>query len=171
MEQVHGAIGDLIAATEHANTDVRAAILELRTDIGPQMDLLACLRDYAVRFQREWRIETTLTASPALPRFDAITEVQLLRIIQEAMTNVRKYSSARRAWIRFQPEPDCTLVEVEDDGIGFDPLAVSGAHFGLSTMRERAEQVHAAFQVESRPGNGTRVRIRIPLPPDAKEPA
>jgi PAS domain S-box-containing protein len=168
-DQARRAVTDLIVATQHAYTDVRAAILELRTSLGPQTDLTTCLGEYVQRFQREWSIETSLEWDADVPRFDGVTEVQLLRIIQEAMTNVRKHSSAQRAWIRCRRQSGGVVIEVTDDGVGFDPAAVSGEHFGLSTMRERAQQVNAVLQILSSPGNGARVVISAPLPTASKE--
>lgn len=97
-------------------------------------------------------------------------QVQVLHMVQEALSNVRKHSGARRVELRVQREPHWRF-EVEDDGRGFDPAAVppDSVHVGLGIMRERAERVGAQVCIESSPGRGTRVRIDLPAAgaPDA----
>ncbi len=92
-------------------------------------------------------------------------ELHLLRIIQEALTNVRKHSGATAATIRLGETSGWLEAVVEDDGRGFDPSAPEPnifPRFGLSTMRERAESVGGMLEIDSGAGRGTRVTIRIP---------
>jgi signal transduction histidine kinase len=96
----------------------------------------------------------------------------LLRIAQEALTNVRKHANAARATVRFWCEPDGWHVSVRDDGIGFDPTAVAadagGRHVGITIMRERAESVGGHLEVDSRPGEGAEVQAWVPGPDAAR---
>ena len=88
-----------------------------------------------------------------------------LRLVQEALQNVRKHASASSVRIRVVREKDVWTVEIRDDGRGFDPDAtpVSGRrNFGLQFMRERADLIGARFEVRSRPDLGTVVRMAIP---------
>jgi two-component system nitrate/nitrite sensor histidine kinase NarX len=88
----------------------------------------------------------------------------LLRIVQEALTNVRKHASATNAWISLRISDGVLELTVSDDGQGFDPDHVPTTHrphFGLSTMRERAEAIGAEFDLDSEPGAGTRVTVRL----------
>jgi signal transduction histidine kinase len=100
----------------------------------------------------------------ALP---AESELQLLRIVQEALSNVRKHSQASSASISVQNGGALVELTVSDNGRGFNPERVRHGeaggrpHFGLSTMRERADAIGAEFLVESRPGAGTRVTVRL----------
>jgi signal transduction histidine kinase len=92
--------------------------------------------------------------------------VQLLRIVQEALTNVRKHARARAVRVGLSVTGGAAEAVVEDDGLGFDPSRVGTtqpAVFGLRFMRERAEEVGGTVCVDSRPGAGTRVVIRVPL--------
>ena len=86
--------------------------------------------------------------------------VELLRILQEALANVRRHSAARNVEIRLRTEDHTSLIEVFDDGRGFDPGS-AGAGIGLSAMRERAEGLGGEFEVRSRPGQGTEVTVKI----------
>jgi PAS domain S-box-containing protein len=92
----------------------------------------------------------------------AEVSVELLRVLQEALTNARRHSGARNVEVRLRKEGEAVVVGVTDDGRGFDyPPARSGV--GLSAMRERAEALGGTIGVESCPGEGTRVTVRVPL--------
>ena len=86
--------------------------------------------------------------------------VELLRILQEALANVRRHSAARNVEVGLRTDDQALLIEVSDDGRGFDPESAR-AGIGLSAMRERAEGLGGDFEVRSRPGRGTEVMVRI----------
>lgn len=89
---------------------------------------------------------------------------QLIRIVQEALSNIRKHALAKKVRISFYQMPKDVVLEIQDDGIGFTPEDVPHpSRFGLRGMRERADLIGADFQVISQPGNGTMVRVRLPL--------
>ncbi|HET6948250.1 MAG TPA: ATP-binding protein, partial [bacterium] len=82
-----------------------------------------------------------------------------------ALTNVRKHSLARRAWVRFEAEDGRLTVSVSDDGVGLEAAAArsrAGLGFGLQTMRERAEAIGGTLAVRPREGSGTVVEVRVP---------
>jgi two-component system nitrate/nitrite sensor histidine kinase NarX len=89
---------------------------------------------------------------------------QLIRIVQEALSNVRKHSRAKHVWISCNERSGDLILEVRDDGRGFtsDELPLPSQH-GLRGMRERSELIGADFQVVSRPGDGAAIRVRLPL--------
>ena len=100
-------------------------------------------------------------------------ELQLIRIIQESLANVRKHSKAAEANVTLQRQDGHLLLVVEDDGTGFNPDARARSEFprfGLSTMRERAESIGASFLVDTAPGAGTRVRVEVPVTVAAGNP-
>jgi PAS domain S-box-containing protein len=88
--------------------------------------------------------------------------VELLRVLQEALTNARRHSGARSVEVKLQMEDQEVLAKVTDDGRGFDPASVQ-AGVGLSAMRERVEGLGGKIEVRSRPGEGTNVTVRVPL--------
>ena len=91
-------------------------------------------------------------------------QAQLVRILQEALSNVRKHAQASRVWVDCRETTDDLLIELRDDGQGFSPEDITSAsQYGLRGMQERAELIGADFQVISRPGEGTVLRIRLPL--------
>jgi len=91
--------------------------------------------------------------------------------VQEALTNARKHAHSRNISVTINQQNEELQVQVDDDGRGFNPLAVKRGewpHLGLQTMQERAEAVGGTFEVESTPGKGTKVRICIPNPPSVR---
>jgi signal transduction histidine kinase len=90
------------------------------------------------------------------------TATQVSRVIQEALTNARRHSGAKRISVSVRMEGDVLLAEVSDDGVGFGPQASPGV--GLASMRERAALVGGHLEIESEEGYGTNVRLRVPLP-------
>ncbi len=91
------------------------------------------------------------------------TGVELLRVVQEALTNARHHSGAENVSVSLRTEGDGLVAEVEDDGRGFDPGATRAGGIGQKSMRERTTALGGELKVESEPGKGTRVRVRIPL--------
>jgi signal transduction histidine kinase len=92
-----------------------------------------------------------------------LAETQLVRIVQEALTNVRKHAQARQVEVRLIVPNGVLHVIVTDDGIGIQDHAVERSHFGLQTMRERAESIGGSLLVNSIVGEGTQVEFRLPL--------
>jgi signal transduction histidine kinase len=94
-------------------------------------------------------------------------EQHLLRIAQEAVTNVLKHAGARTIWIKLHMEARKLNLRIKDDGRGFEQagvFAATGGHFGLLGMRERAERLGGEMSLASHPGEGTEVEVRVPLP-------
>ncbi len=100
----------------------------------------------------------------ALRRLPERVEIALWRIGQEALNNVSKHAGVDRATIALAFEPGAVVMTVSDDGAGFADDDASGAGFGMTTMRERAESAGGTASIVGRPGIGTDVRVRLPLP-------
>ncbi len=148
--------------------DVREVILGLRSAISPEKTLLTTLANYMHSYSEHSHIDTELIVEDGARDliFAPAVELQLIRIVQESLTNVRKHAHARRAVVRFARATDHIEIRVEDDGRGFDPSHIARGdwpQFGLQSMRERAESVGGAFQVISQPGAGTKVVMQIPV--------
>lgn len=161
-------------AAREVYADIREAILGLRVLTVPGAGLVDGLRTYAQRYSEMAGVPINIesngdAASLRLPRS---TEIQLMRIIQEALSNVRKHAHAEDVTIRFATANETLAIEVADDGAGFDKdsLAPTGwPRFGLQTMRERAEAIGGKFVVDSAPRKGTRVTVEVPLRRHAEE--
>lgn len=158
----------LTEVAQRAHDDVREAILALKAARPTHWSFLANLREYARDFERQYGITTTVTTAEQVPAepFEPGTGVQALRVIQEAMSNARKHGAARTIGIEIEREGSRARITVSDDGQGLAPKADTGpraGHFGLAFMRDRMAEVHGSMDVVSRPGEGTRVVLRVPL--------
>ncbi len=141
--------------------DARLAIENLR--VTPEADTRSWLKDLAQDFTVTTGIPVDVTNVPDGIELPLSVQAQLVRIIQEALNNVRKHSKATSVVITSRVEGDDIVIEVIDDGLGFESeLAGGDSKFGLVGMRERADMIDGDFQVISRSGEGTTVRLVIP---------
>ncbi|MBV9893157.1 MAG: GAF domain-containing protein [Chloroflexi bacterium] len=173
VERACQQVRQLGEAARAAYADVREGILALRTSLSPHRGLLEALTEYVERWREQSGVAAELVVEPAGGRLDALqpaAELQLLRIVQEALANVRKHANASRVAVRLVETPTAVEAVVEDDGRGFDiqrarsGVADAAPHFGLATMRERAESIGGTLEIVSATGTGTLVLVRIPTP-------
>jgi len=161
-------IDQLTLLSQELYADVREVILGLRAAISPEKSLLPTLADYAQTFAKQSGIDTQMIVEEGARNlaFAPAVELQLIRIVQEALTNIRKHARAQHAVVRLAAVDGHAEMRVEDDGCGFDPSRIARGdwpQFGLQTMRERAESVGGAFVVVSKPNAGTQIVVQIPL--------
>ncbi|HEC35736.1 MAG TPA: PAS domain S-box protein [Anaerolineae bacterium] len=156
----------LVEVAHDAHADVRESILSLRAAAALEQGFFTALEGYIDRFSRQYGVSVELAVPDDLRRrsFGSAVEVQLLRIVQEAISNVRKHASTPSARIAFSERAGWLQVVIEDEGHGFDPQHRSPeTGFGLRIMRERAEEVGGSVEVKSTPGRETRITVRMPL--------
>ena len=165
FKQLGQAVKNCYDALSTAYQDARLAIDGLRVSPlgqdGYKID--TWLRQIVQEFEAQSfdvRIDVLDLSANLPPEIHA----QLIRIVQEALSNVRKHAQTSQVWIScFQQSSDLTL-EIRDNGQGFTPGEIPDPYrYGLRGMQERAELIGADFQVISRPGQGTTVRLRLPL--------
>lgn len=166
-------LSDLGEAARSVYVDVREAILGLSTPLHPDRGVLDAVRSYAHRYAEAAKIRTVVDAQDGVEhvRLAPAAEAQAVRLLQEALTNVRKHADARRVTIGARREDSAFVLEVMDDGRGFDldaPAPTDWPTFGLAAMRERAASVNGSVEIESRRGGGTRVRFRLPVAAESR---
>lgn len=160
-EQAARILKDSSRTVGDAYLDARQAIENLRR--APDDSLVIWLNQAAENFAdlSGLPVEVNLCLTHDFP---PIVQAQLIRIVQEALTNIRKHAQAHRVRLAAWENDEDLLIEVADDGRGFRPTdVVAAARFGLRGMQERAESIGAEFQVTSCPNGGTTVQLRIPL--------
>jgi signal transduction histidine kinase len=152
---------ELAARTARENLDEARAIVGALTPAQlTGASLEDALRRVTDRFTAETGISSGLTVSGAARPSPTGVEVVLLRVVQEALTNVRKHSGATHVDVGLSLDPSRVAVEVSDDGSGFDDAALHGG-YGLGAMRNRVEQVGGRLSVHSVLGQGTTVRTEV----------
>lgn len=161
-------LDQLADAARSAYQDVREGILALRTRWTPEQTLSEAMTEFLEHWQDQSGVQTELVMPEVLP-LPPSSELQLLRILQEALANVRKHSGASTARVLLERRGDDLFAQVADDGAGFDPELPRRRRFprfGLAIMRERAESIGGRLEVHSAPGEGTRVEVTLPIPDD-----
>lgn len=151
-------------AARNLYADVRQQILELRTIRPEESGLAAAIADYAVGWGKQTGIAVELSLPPVI-ELGGDAQQQLLRIVQEALTNVRKHARASNVRVAVERRGAARYLLVVDDGAGFDTDAAAlpeGGRFGLKTMAERAASIGASVAVVSRAGQGTRLEVALP---------
>jgi signal transduction histidine kinase len=154
----------LAEAAREAYSDVRVSIVDLRTLPGPARSFHDVLEEYIDRWQEQTGITTQLTVDPEVTLAPG-NELQLVRIIQESLANVRKHSRATSASVDVGRRDGKLRLAVIDNGVGFSQGTLGRGvfpRFGLATMRERAESIGGTFTIESTPGGGTSICVEIP---------
>jgi signal transduction histidine kinase len=158
LSQALSSIGEL---TRGAQGEMRALIFEL----GPSAvedGLVAALAQHASRVGTRDRLIIDVRGPEGRLAVSRGTETQLFGIGREAIANVLKHAHASKAWIRVEARSASVVLEVRDDGRGFDGMARHPGHFGLESMTSRAAQIGGVLTLESAPGHGTLVSVEVP---------
>jgi signal transduction histidine kinase len=151
--------------------DLRDFSHELHPEQTASVTLDNALRAYVADFTDKTEIVTTYHAPlRSVPLLTTISTC-LYRVTQEALTNIRLHSNAKRASVTVNGLPDAIELLIKDDGQGFVPETVPGSHhLGLISMRERVEQLNGTMKINSKPKWGTTIVIQIPLFQAGKTP-
>lgn len=160
-------VDEALQLTEEAVAQLRTVSVGLWPTILDDLGLTAALRWLGQRDGRGEGVTITVDVDD-VERLPFSIEVAAFRVVQEALTNALRHASARTIAISMRAQPDALVLEVRDDGTGFDMhsawlRATAGESLGLASMRERVALVGGRFEIESSPGNGTSVRARVPL--------
>lgn len=158
---VAGIVGELDAGVRESTGDVRELLMHFRTR-GNTEDIEPALRTTLRKFEHQTGIVTNLAIEGHGLPLDADVQVQVLHVLQEALSNIRKHAHASEVWLEVQQSPQWSF-EVRDDGVGFDAQRdVRGeTHVGMRIMRERAARIGAQVVVDSVPGAGTCVTLTL----------
>jgi len=153
---LHEAISDAYIEARHAIDQLRISIYD-----APLAELLQETLD---EFRESSGIPAESTVEPPDLRLPVEINAQLVRIVQESLSNIRKHAHAHQVQIQTAVKNDWLILEVRDDGVGFQPEEVSRhSQYGLRGMQERAEMIGAELQIISQPNQGATVQIRLPL--------
>lgn len=158
-------LDELAKASRDVYHEIREGILALRTGLGPDQPLAQSLAEYIERWEEQSGIHADMQIE-GCPSLTPLAELQLLRILQEALSNVRKHARADRAKVRLAQHNGKIYAEVQDNGHGFDQETIHREgfpRFGLAIMRERAQSIGADLSIQSAPGEGTRVSVEVPV--------
>ncbi|PWU08401.1 MAG: hypothetical protein C5B51_07920 [Terriglobia bacterium] len=151
----------------HSLTEARRAVLDLRASVLEGRDLAAALNSGAQMWSAGSGVQVEVDVDGVHRSLPEDMEQHLLRIAQEAVTNVLKHAGASKIWVKLHLEARKLYLRIADNGHGFeqqDAFSAQGGHFGLIGMRERAERLGGELRLASHPGEGTQVEVTVPLP-------
>jgi signal transduction histidine kinase len=155
---------------QQALKEMRLLVYELRPAALEQEGLLAALHRRMDAVEKRAGVDARLVADDLVDLPGPVEEA-LYWIAQEALNNALKHANATSVSLRLSSQPGEVLLEVSDDGSGFDPQAASqSGGLGLASMRERAARMGGTLDVQSAPGRGTTISARLPIPEGQREP-
>ena len=154
---------ELTGAIDAGLADARQAVMALRLGSEPDVSLSELMARYVDDFADRFGLRAEFQCAGELPRLTPRAEAELLRIVQEALNNVVRHADATVVRVRAGVVDAHLELVVADNGIGFEPSEVKNGCFGLASMRERALIIGGALAINSRPQDGTRIRVSVPL--------
>jgi PAS domain S-box-containing protein len=166
LDKIGTRLNDSVNLVKEILTITRSVMADLRPNVLDDYGLDAALSEYAERFTQRYGIRvTTDTPQKPTPRLDPGVEMTLLRIAQEALTNIARRAQATQVVMSLEKQEDGILMTVEDNGLGilsWQKVNQPGSH-GLRIMRERAEAFGGYLKIHSTYKNGTKIEVKIPL--------
>ncbi|HLB95106.1 MAG TPA: sensor histidine kinase [Nitrospiria bacterium] len=167
-EKVKAALTDTRDLLKNAIEEARQVVFNLKPIYFEKLDLLPALRGYLKSYEKQYGIATTLKAMGEEARIPPRTKVFLFRIVQEALSNVQKHARAKQVHLQVQVGDKDLKAVIQDDGIGFDLEEISQspekwASFGLRGIEERAKLLGGTASIQSKPKQGTTIRVTLPL--------
>ena len=161
-------MAELDVGVRECYADVRELLVHFRTRTSEE-DIEAALRTTLSKFEHQTGVATELQIHGRGLPLPPDVQIQVLHMVQESLSNVRKHAHAQKVRLRVQRHPHWSF-EVQDDGQGFNPeqpTPNAPLHVGLGIMQERAKGIGASVEVHSAPGRGTTVQISLPASPSA----
>jgi len=160
---------------DQANNQLRELIAHFRVPINEQ-GLIPSIEESIRQTQEEMGIPVYFQNEWPQQEFSEDLELNILRIVQECLANIRKHSHAESVRVLLSYRDGNYMLLVEDDGVGFDEASVvsrRGQHLGLNILRDRASEIHARLEIESEPDDGTRIHLQFSAdaPPQLREAA
>lgn len=157
-KSAHEMLKEVVEQTGNALAEMRILLLELRPAALTQIGLKALFEQYLgpIQGRRRFNLHLELENVPSLP---PDVQIALYRIAQEALNNIDKHAEAENVEISAIDSAETLTLAISDDGRGFEMNGVSATSMGLGIMRERATQIGAEIEIDSKPGVGTRIRV------------
>jgi len=165
----HSNIGTVQTQVQQAEEAAREGLDEIRRivwDMRPEQiekaSLIEAVEELAARWSAENSVQVKMKVTGTPRSLASSAETALLRISQEAMHNINKHAQAKKVNITFSYMEDLFVMDIADDGLGFEPSKIRNG-FGMKTMRDRAEELSGTLSIESEQGIGTAIAVSIPI--------
>jgi len=166
--QMHAELDHLLEVLKADIHTARRAIFALRPIALDELGFVPAVRQFIDEVCQWYEVCPELRVAGPAERLPAALELPLFRVLQESLNNIGKHAQADNVWIDLDLESTHAVsLTVRDDGVGFDPSTttrgVREGHMGLRHIRERVETINGSLLVRSRPGQGTEIRVTLPI--------
>ena len=159
VEALEG-LAQIREGVQESYDDVRELLVHFRTRIG-SADIATAIRSALEKFEGQTGIKTTFMMRDSVPELQPEHVLQIMHIVQEALSNVRKHAKANHVQVEMRKNGKY-LIDIQDNGVGFDTTIDAGdTHIGLRIMRERAHRIKAELSFESMPDKGTHIYLKF----------
>ena len=158
-------LGDIRKVVQDTYEDIRESIDQLSTEIK-NLPIIPALANYVREFGANNGIKVQFDAPKGFPNLSPVAELQLLRIVQESLTNVRRHAQASEVRVKLENTRDAVEMIVKDNGQGFTLADLEKAppgYHGLNIIRERAEGLGGSLDIATAPGEGTEIKVSLPI--------
>ena len=158
-------LGDIRKVVQDTYEDIRESIEQLSAEVRT-LPIIPALANYIREFGNNNAIRVQFDTPRAFPQLSPVAELQLLRITQEALTNVRRHALATKVGVKLEKNPQTVEMIIKDNGQGFvlsDLEKSPPGYHGLNIIKERAEGLGGSLNISTAPGEGTEVRVSLPI--------
>jgi PAS domain S-box-containing protein len=163
--EIHKRLADSLQIVEETTHKIRDVMADLNPPILDEYGLMAAIKWYSSDFANRTGIATKVSGDKADLEMDTSVQMVLFRLVQESLNNVAKHAQAKQVEIKVISEPDDISITIKDDGRGFIPEQAKTRtlepHWGLLSMQQRATSIGAELAINSKPGMGTEVCIKV----------
>ena len=161
-------IADIKKIATESLTDIRRIMFDLKPALFHDKGLSSALQDYFNDYEAKYNFDIDLVVLGEECQYDLGLEIALFRLVQEAITNVRKHSGVKKAMVKMEDTGEGLTIVVKDDGVGFDTKLKSDnpESYGILGMQERVQLIGGRMEIISAPNSGTQVIIYVPLEGD-----
>jgi len=155
-----------LAALHKALNEARRLMNRTQTPVFQKFGIAVAIADYIDQFDQPDAPEITFYCDDPVPPLEPLVETALFRVAQEAINNACRHSRSEVVRVMLASVGQCVVLEVQDDGIGFEPDRSHPGRFGLNGIRQRVHLLGKEIRIDSAPGKGTRIRATFPVAAD-----
>jgi len=169
LDQARDELDSLKATANATFTKVRDFIFELRPMMLDDLGLIPTLRHYFEAFKEQHDVEVQFTAAGTERRLDGYLEIMIFRAVQELISNAARHSESNSVNVLIDTSEERVIVEVEDDGLGFNIEDGLEGSMGIKVIKDRVEILRGEFNIDTAVGQGTRIGFSIPLATEGQD--
>jgi len=169
--QIRDELQNLKAIGAESLRDVRSIMYDLKPTLLHEQGLFSTLKDYFNDYEAKYNFQIDYVLFGKQRQYDLALEVGLFRMVQEAITNVRKHAGVNKALVKMEDKGSLLTIVIKDEGCGFDLDKINQQResYGILGMKERARLFGGELQILTQPGEGTQVIIKVPLEGEASD--